>query len=222
MKKDIKLNKICQEYVNLIKKNFGNIIISIIIYGSNIYNENSSDLDVCIIIKNYSKEIEKELIEKTIAFHKNNNLKIDEEIPFTNKLLYTKNEIEKTLLSPPFYHNNKIIIKDIVKSKEFLESKEMKQRLILNILTSDHITIGESTVKLEKKAMSVMINLVCRYYNLHNPNIEEILNYLYKNPITKNYGEMYLGYKENHPNKKIYLINKIKEIINNNYINYNC
>ena len=215
MENNIELNEICKNYVNMIKNNFGNLVISIIFYGSNIYIKNCSDLDVCIIIKLYSKEIEKEIIEKTILFHKNFNLKIDEEIPFTNKLLYTIEEIKEILLHPPFYIDSKTIIRDIIKSKEFLESKEMKQRLLLNILTTDHITIGESTLIFEKKAMRIMINVIIKYYNLKHPNTQDILNHLYVNPITKSSGEMYLGYKDNHPNKKKYLINKIKDIINN-------
>ena len=214
MEKKNNLNDICKNYINLVKEYFGNIIITIIFYGSNIYEQNCSDLDVCIIVKNISKEMEKKIIDFTILFHKKNNLKLDEEIPFNNKLLYSIEEIEETLLNPPFYNGKKVVIKDIVKTKEFLESKEMKQRLLLNILTTDHISIGESTNKYERKAMSIIIDVICKYFNLKNPKVEDILMCLYQNPITKQSGEMFLGYKDNHPKKKNYLKKKIMEIIN--------
>lgn len=207
------LNKLCKNFVDIINNNFGDIVVSIIFYGSNIYIQNTSDLDVCIIIKNYNKEIEKKFIDLTISFHLQNSLKIDNEISFNNKLLYTIDEIEEVLLNHPFYKNGQIIIRDVVKTKEFLESKEMKQRLLLNILTTDHITVGKSTIDYEKKAMIIMINVICKYYNLINPKVDEVLNLLYENPYTKNNGDMYLGYKDNHPNKKVYLKERVEEVI---------
>lgn len=207
------MNNICTEYCDLINKHFGNRIKSIIIYGSNIYNASASDLDVCIIVKDWSESLQTEIINKTLQFHKKFNLKIDEEIPHYNKLIFTEKEIIDTLENPPFYSGNEVVINDIVKTCEFLSSKEMKQRLLLNILTTDHLTVGEPTVEYEKKAFSIMVDVVVRYYNLKGDSASEILECFYKNRYTGAEGEMYLGYKQNYKQKEQYLLSKIKEYI---------
>lgn len=207
------MNKICTEYCNLIKNKFSNSIISIIIYGSNIYKDNNSDLDVCIIVKENNKELQTKIIEETIKFHYKYNLKIDEEIPYPNKLIYTIDEINETLKNPPFYKNGKVIIKDIIKDKDFLSSKEMKQRLLLNILTTDHLTIGESTTNYEIQTLKIIIDAITTYFKIDNKNEIEILECMYQNKYTNASEEMFLGYKKNHPEKEKYLRIKIHEAL---------
>ncbi len=208
------MNKICKDYIDLIKKKYKDYVDTIIIYGSNIYNISSSDLDVCLIVNKSDSKIKEKLINETINFHKLNGLKIDEEIPFDNKLIYTWDEILCTLSNSPFYQNGKYEIKDIIKSKEFLTSNEMKQRLLLNILTTDHIAIGKDIEKYEKKAFSIIVNTIIKYYNLNNPSYLEILDCMYSNKYTGSEGEMYLGYKKKYQQKEDYLIKKINEVLN--------
>ena len=143
------MNKICEKYCNEVKKIYGKYIESIIIYGSNIYNVNSSDLDLCLILNYRTEKLDDSIIEFTKKFHKDNNLKLDEEVPYKNKLIYTFNELEDSIKNSPFYLNEKPIIKDIVKDSDFLSSLEMKKRLLINILTTDHVTIGKSIKKYE-------------------------------------------------------------------------
>lgn len=206
------MNKICQEYIDLIQNEYKNYVDTIIIYGSNIYNISSSDLDVCLIVDKDDYDMKRKIIYETIMFHKLNKLRIDEEIPFENKLIYTWNEINYTLNNSPFYQNGKYEIKDIDKNPEFLSSNEMKQRLILNILTTDHIVIGKSIDIYEKKAFSLIINTIIKYYNLNNPSYLEILDCMYRNQYTGNEGEMYLGYKKENKQKEDYLIRKLKRL----------
>lgn len=207
------MNNICKAYCNMINKEFDDIIKSIIIYGSNIYNSSSSDLDVCLILNDIDDLKRKKIILETLSFHKYYNLKTDEEIPHENKLLYTKDEVNSTLSNPPFYKNGIVVIKDIVKSREFLSSNEMKQRLLLNILTTDHLTIGESTSEYELKAWEIMIDVITKFYNLDKSSEEEILECMYKNKLTGAEGEMYLGYKKNYLAKEKYLKRKIHEVV---------
>ena len=49
---------------------FSYVINSIVIYGSNIYNINSSDLDVCLIVNKCDKKLKEKIIDETISFHK--------------------------------------------------------------------------------------------------------------------------------------------------------
>lgn len=207
------MNKICKDYIDLIQENYKDYVDTIIIYGSNIYNGSSSDLDVCLVVNKSDAKIKEKLITDTINFHKFNGLRIDEEIPFDNKLIYTWAEINYTLDNSPFYQNGKCEIKDIVKSKEFLASKEMKQRLLLNILTTDHVVIGKSTLEYERKAFLLIVDAIINYYNLNNPSYLEILDCMYKNKYTGSEGEMYLGYKKKYQQKQEYLRKKIKEVM---------
>lgn len=207
------MNSLCSNYINLMLSNYKNIS-SIIIYGSNIYTNGSSDLDVCIIVNDINEEQKLQMIKDTLKFHRENNLKIDEEVPHENKLIYTVEEVEEVLNNPPFYVDGKPVIKDIEKSKEFLASKEMKQRLLLNVLTTDHITVGASTEDYEKRAWQIMLDVVTRYFNIDGTNINEILDCLYTNRYTNSSGEFYLGYKKNYPQKEQYLVRKIKEGLN--------
>ena len=94
-----KINNICGEYATMVFNNYYNYEPTLIFYGSNIYDINSSDLDVCIIFKKDSDNIREELIKKTIEFHKLYNLKIDEEIPYDNKLVYDLSLINDILSS---------------------------------------------------------------------------------------------------------------------------
>lgn len=207
------MNKICDNYCNLIQNKFQKEVKTIIIYGSNIYNESNSDLDVCLIVEKNNEELENRIIQETITFHKQNNLKIDEEIPYTNKLIYTFEEIEDTLNNPPFFENGKIIIHDIVKSEEFLSSKEMKQRLLINILTTDHITIGKSTTKYELQALKIILNVIINYFDINPPTEDKIIECMYTNKYTGASGEMYLGYKKKYQEKEKYLRKKINEVL---------
>lgn len=62
------INKLCKNYYDMISREYGTIVKSTIIYGSNIYNCSSSDLDVCLIVNNYDKALQDEIIKKQKAF----------------------------------------------------------------------------------------------------------------------------------------------------------
>lgn len=207
------MNRICDDYCKMINDRFPNQIKTIIIYGSNIYNESSSDLDVCLIVRENNDKFQKSVIDETLKFHLKNNLKVDEEIPHTNKLIYTIEEIEETLNNPPFFDNGKVVIHDIIKNKSFLSSKEMKQRLLMNILTTDHLSVGASTKQYEIRAFKIMLNVIMTYFNIDNNSEEEILECMYRNKYTGAVGEMYLGYKKNYQEKEKYLRRKIHEAL---------
>ena len=207
------MNIICKKYVNMIKEKYSDIIDTIIIYGSNIYEGNLSDLDVCIIVQNITHREKRNIINDTIKFHLNNGLKLDEEIPFSNKLVYSLNDIDNAITDSPFYDNGKILINRIKKTKSFLNSEEMKNRLIINILTTDHVVIGKSVSEYEKRAFKMIIDVIINYFKLSNPNVDDILRHMYKNEYTGDEGEMFLGYKTNHPDKEKYLVKKIMECL---------
>ena len=208
------MNELCEKYIKIINDMFGEQISSIIIYGSNIYNVSSSDLDVCLIAENKGSYDLDRIICETLKFHETYGLKLDEEIPHKNKLVYSFDEIEDTLQNPPFYNNGQFVINDIIKTKEFLNSEEMKKRLLLNILTTDHLVVGnrlDRIKKYEAKAWDILLEVVTEYFNLTSPSVSDILQVLYVNPYTGAEGEMYLGYKKNYTQKQKYLIKQVEE-----------
>lgn len=206
------MNGLCKSYIKVLNENFKNI--QIIFYGSNIYNEVSSDLDLCLITdKKLSKEEKERLIEFTKNFQKSKNLKIDEEIPFENKLLYTIKDLDDIFINSPFKDNDgRYVYHDIIKSAEFLNSLEMKKRLLLNILTTDHKSYGKliNIKNYEEKAWFEILNMLHNVFNTDLSNIDKILDNLYVNPSNFYASEMYLGYKLANPNKRKYLRKKVK------------
>lgn len=206
---------ICDEYKKLIFEEYKELKPTIIFYGSSIYGVSSSDLDVCIICNDDCDKYIDDIISKTMAFHKKYNLKLDEEIPHKNKLIYKLSEIEFMLNFNPFFINGEYYISDIVKSDEFLSSKEMKTRLLLNILTTNHKTFGDNVLisKFEEKAWDIILDAIIGYNKMDTYDADSILKMLYVNQYTGSSGEMYLGYKKKYQKNEDYLKDKIVEFL---------
>jgi len=135
---------------------FPELDFGIIIYGSNSLSINSSDLDVCIIGDNISSKDKERITKKVIEFHYNNNLKIDQEVPYENKLILSYQDIKEAIIDNPFVNRGIVSINPIIKTQEFLASKEMKKRLILNILTTKHISINcKKIIKVYEKKLGI-------------------------------------------------------------------
>lgn len=207
---------IAKKYRDEVIKKFDDM--TMILYGSTVFGVKTSDLDVCFVsMESLTEDQFLQLENITRNFHLKNNLRIDEEIPYKNKLVYTNNFVENTLINPPFpYINNKFIIPPINKSKEYLSSKEMSQRLLLNILTvKNEVLCGDKELIKEYgyRAWEKIIKVVLSYSEQNVFLIEELLKNLYIDPYSKEEGELYLGYKTNLEEKKIYLQKKVEEIL---------
>lgn len=207
------MKNLTNNYTSLIINKYRNYKPTILAYGSNCYGENTSDLDVCIIL-NDDFNLYKEIIDDTINFSRYYGIKVDEEIPHENKLIYTYSQVKNIFQRPIFINNNgEFFIKDIEKTTEFLNSETMRKRLLLNIFTTEHnILCGEKDfVKYwENRAWFIMLDTIYHTYKLPlTATDEEVLNLMYKNPFTGNEGEMYLGYKKNDKRKHNYLTRKL-------------
>lgn len=211
------MNDLCVNYINYMNKKYSFLNILYIFYGSNIYNSSSSDLDVCLVVKEISPVLKVKMIKDTITFHKMNFLRVDEEIPFDNKLVYTFDEVDTFLSHNPFFIDGKIFISDVKKDPIFLASREMKIRLLLNILTTDHRFYGNYDLQfleeMECRAWEIIIESVMAFNHLEEYDVDMILQSLYSNHYTGSNGEMYLGYKKNYVQKEMYLIRKIQDYI---------
>lgn len=201
---------IAKNYKNLVQQELSISDLTLILYGSTVYGENTSDLDICFISENvFERNHFERLKELTIKYHIDNRLRIDEEIAFEDKLLHQKSFVESAIADLPFpLINNRYFIPPIEKTRAFLTSEEMKKRLILNILTvKREVLLGNEAFVEEysKKAWESMINVVASYCQLNNFSLDEFITALYNDPFTGKFGEMYLGYKDNLPEKRIYL-----------------
>lgn len=210
------MNSLCLKFKNEMYKKFPKLDFGIVIYGSNILDANSSDLDVCIICDNLCAEDKEKITKKVIEFHYKNNLKIDQEVPYESKLILSYQDINDAIIDNPFINRGIVSINPIVKTEEFLASKEMKKRLILNILTTKHISINCKKVikEYEEKAWDLILNTIIEYASLNNLSPENILKNLYCDANTGNEGEMFLGYKNNSVEKEEHLIKQIKKALN--------
>ena len=143
-------------------------------------------------------------------------MKIDQEVPYESKLILSYQDINDAIIDNPFINRGIVSINPIVKTEEFLASKEMKKRLILNILTTKHISINCKKVikEYEEKAWDLILNTIIEYASLNNLSPENILKNLYCDANTGNEGEMFLGYKNNSVEKEEHLIKQIKKALN--------
>lgn len=205
-----------REYANIVCNKFGEMIS--ILYGSTVFGIDSSDLDMCFIrSKDLTSNDMKILRKMTIDYHKSNNLKLDDEVPYESKLIYTYDFLNQTMKDLPFpVVNNRFIIPKIIKSKEFLSSVEMKKRLILNILTVKHLIFtGNPDILMpyEQTAWKKMIDVIISYANLSEFTLDEIMSCFMADPYNKLDGEMYLGYKINNINKIKYLRDSLQKYL---------
>lgn len=204
-------------FVTLIKKQINIDGLFLILYGSTVYGVDHSDLDICFLSERTFSNEEFETLKKiTFDFHVNNKLRIDEDISFDDKLLYTKEFMFETFSNLPFkYKNGKYLISQIKKTKKFLSSIEMRKRLLLNILTVKRkVLIGnvKEIDKYSKIAWSKIIKIVMSYAEIKEVTINEFVNLIYKDPFCGKEGEMYLGYKNNLADKKTFLLKEVERI----------
>lgn len=193
-------NSIIEKYKNSIIKEYGDL--TLILYGSTVYGVNTSDLDICYLSDSeLTKQRFDRLKDLTRIFHLENGLRIDEEVPYDNKLVYSNNMIKKTIEEPPFpYVNNKFIINPILKNRNYLSSLEMSKRLLLNILTvRNSVLFGneEKVKEFSNNAWDTIIRVVLSYAEIKEVTIEKLINLLYEDPYSHVTGELYLGYKDN-------------------------
>lgn len=206
----------------------------IIIYGSVAYGKFSSDLDVAFILEKYSMKLYNEIERAVINFQKDNDMIIDVEVPYKNKLVYTFTEIDNALNYTMFQKGKNVYnITPIIVSEDYFSCEEMKKRLILNILTTYSKTINgdESLIfKYKKLAWKNIIRIVSSYNSIRKINIDEFIELLYFDNKKKVFGEDYLGYKKSNPKLRKHLekelistlqeLKKDKYVLENDFKNY--
>lgn len=193
--------EIGKEFIEYINDNTKKVKSDVLLYGSTVYGNITSDLDITFFVKDIKQEDYKTIERLTIEFQKEHNMSLDDEVPYASKLIYTEQEIEYMLRNSPFKKVNGIyVISPIEKTKEFLGSKEMKYRLLLNILTTRFSLLQGDVKKINKykqKAWELLISVIVSYNRLSEIDLDHFIKMLQKDEKTNNSGEMFLGYKTN-------------------------
>ena len=134
-------------------------------------------------------------------------MNLDEEVPYSSKLVYTDSDVEYMLKNTPFKKVNGVYrISPIEKTPQFLSSKEMKYRLLLNILTTRSLILQGDTEKIDiykQKAWNLLVKIIISYNELSEIDLDHFIKLLYKDEKTNQDGEMFLGYKTNSKQKQL-------------------
>lgn len=200
-------NKIGQEFVEYIKQEAQKLNPDVLLYGSTVYGKISSDLDIAFIVKDFTEQDFKRIRDLSVEFQQVKGMELDQEVPYESKLIYRENEVEQMLKNSPFQKVNGVYrISPIEKTEEFLSSKEMKYRLLLNILTtrSQVLSGDEEKIKGYKKdAWELLVKVIISYNQLSEIELDSFIESLYTDKKTRENGEMFLGYKTNIPQKRL-------------------
>lgn len=196
-----------KEYADFMNSETKNLNPDILLYGSTVYGKVSSDLDISFIVRKFNKSDYEKIKNLTMEFQRKHNMSLDEEVPYSSKLIYTDKDVEYMLKNTPFKRENGIYrITPIEKTKEFLSSKEMKYRLLLNILTTRSLIIQGDKERIgtyKQKAWDLLVEIIISYNNLSEIDLEHFIQLLYRDEKTKKDGEMFLGYKTNIKQKQL-------------------
>ena len=197
------------EYLNYIKSIISNMTPDILVYGSIIYGIETSDLDVAFITLDFNQNDFEKIKNATIQFQKEYGMPLDEEVPYSNKLIYRQSEVEDMLTYSPFKKINGIYqIAPVEINEAYFGSKEMKYRLLLNILTTRSILLQGNKKRIDsyrERAWELLIKIVLSYNQIYEIEINRLLELLYQDKKHQVAGEDFLGYKRTHNEATIYL-----------------
>lgn len=196
-----------REYIEFLKEKKQYTSSNILMYGSTVYGMVSHDLDISFIVRSFNQEEYEKIKARTIEFQTSHNMELDQEVPYSSKLVYTDSDVEYMLKNSPFQKANGIyVISPIEKTEEFLNSKEMKYRLLLNILTTRSILLQGDKAKIEaykQRAWDLLVKVIISYNQLSEIDIDYFLKLLYRDEKTNQEGELFLGYKTNIRQKQL-------------------
>lgn len=191
-----------------------------VIYGSypDGVAKDTSDLDIFIANNEYDQTLFNDLRKIVVGVHRKFNIPLDKEVSFRNKLLVTFNELEKAIrLNGMDMTDNRFIVPDLIKTELYLESEQIKLRLLFNALSKPHYVLWKNDYYslVKNKVIENLFWLAIDLLGTKQCKLDEIVAILFEDKNHRQ-GEKYLGYE---PYPKI--IQKIKENILNEAIRLN-
>lgn len=122
---------------------------AVVLYGSfgRMRQKTASDMDV-LFIGEYSTSAVRRLTDVIIAYSRDHGLTLDEEVPYTNKVLVDWQELEHAASCAVFSGSPRLI--PIRRHPDFLASKYMRARLLVTgVLAQRTVTWSEDVTQLE-------------------------------------------------------------------------
>ena len=87
MKADIPA--IGKEYVEYMSEEIKSINLDILLYGATGQGRVSSELDISFIVEKFDSKDYEKIKNLTLEFQKQHKVNLDEEVPYSSKLIYT-------------------------------------------------------------------------------------------------------------------------------------
>jgi predicted nucleotidyltransferase len=146
------------------------------VYGSYASSDftKDSDLDLFIATEGHDMVDFKTIRDFVVNLHIQNNLKINEEVPYINKLIVSYGDVTDAIKLKAFIkRGQKYFIPPVTDNKDFLMSREVRLRIILNALTSPHECIcgnKKEYTKSKQKAEKAVLKLAHSLVSKANPN----------------------------------------------------
>ena len=167
-------------------------------YASDSFTKDS-DLDLLFAVEKYNSVEFRKIRDFVVDLHTKNGLKLDEEVPYETKLVVSYKDIEDAICLKAFPEKDfGYAINPITYNKEFLASRELHLRIILNALTTPNVYIHGDRVKyadFTQRVEKAIIRLARGLTSEKNPNKDEILRVLL-NGKNGEEGQAHLGYKK--------------------------
>jgi hypothetical protein len=191
--------KLSTEFIKLVNKKLPTFFNDgfCIIYGSTAIGSaaNNSDLDVMFCKQSFTIYEYSKLLSLLVSFHAENDLVLDSEVPYQNKLCITFDDCTTASKLTFVNENTDCKVYPIVKSKQFLGSEILRYRLILNIFTTPHLYFGSSKYHQIKSNMHKALCRLCLIIADNELDLTDLVNNLVMCKITGATREDFLGYK---------------------------
>jgi len=170
-----------------------------LLYGSQASGNATEDSDIDVMFFTADdRRPSQSFIAGVIDMHKRHHCAIDVEVPYESKLFASRNEAAAAFTLAPFLTGkNRVVVPALAKDTPYMGSDNMKQRMILNALTSPHIFVGgdwRAYMQMKMLAQKTMTIVAVALLDQHEMAIPELITAL-KWSDTGQGGEDHLGYK---------------------------
>jgi len=174
------------------------------VYGSSVYSPDklTSDVDLFAVTHGAGKLALEPLVGFIQDLHTRHGRRLDAEVPYENKVLYTAEEIEDAVQFGGFeVDGSRIAVPQVRKESSFLQSPAIKARLALNGLTTPHAVFGEDFTRYHvarERAGEAATLLAISMLNRDEVSVPMLHDALTVSDTGAS-GEMFLGYKTEYP-----------------------
>ena len=209
--------QIKQEVKAVMDKIMGKEPYLCVLYGNQheMYDE-TTDVDICIYAEYMTMEQREKIALEVEDLHKRHGLKFDLDMEYRNKTAFSRADVEELKLRPPFPEENGLLMLTPVQfQREFLDSREMRLRLLLNIFTTDSILMEGDQHQFEKvveEIYGILLDIVIRSSREYLDGEKVLDKLLYGNSEGHTY-KNFLGYDPKDEKLCCYMKEKIQRVL---------